>query len=180
MDDRPAQILIVDDEEELRNLLKEHLEDHGYTCFTAPNGQVGLDVLAQEMVDLAVVDIMMPGMTGLSFFQRMKETHPDVAVIFVTAVDDLSLAVEHLKTGASDYLVKPVPLKRFKRAVQQALARRATQLAELHQRMTLEEQVVRQAEGLEARSREVGALNRLLQASLTEDPGPPNEVVNPR
>ena len=173
MTDGPYRILILDDEEQLRNLLKENLEEQGYTCFTAQNGQAGLDVLSQEPVDLAVVDIKMPGMSGLSFFQQLKEEHPEVAAIFVTAVDDLNLAVEHLKHGAYDYLIKPVPLKRMRQAVRQALISQREKNDDEHFRCSLQQEVTKQAEGLEARDREIHALNRLLHEDL-------NKIFDPR
>ena len=89
-------ILIVDDFENSLLLFKQGLEEKGYVCHTAASGSAALEVLATEAVDLALIDVMMPGMTGLSLFQRLKELYPQLAVIFITGVDDLDLAVEHL------------------------------------------------------------------------------------
>ena len=119
---RHPGILIVDDEEGIRELVRRRLEKQGYVCYTAPNGYEALEVLATEAVDLALVDVMMPSMTGLSLFQHVRESYPDVAVIFSTAVDDLSLAVEHIKKGAYDYVVKPVTQARLQRAVEEPSA----------------------------------------------------------
>ena len=105
----------------------------------------------------------MPGMTGITLFQRMKEKHPDVAVIFATALDDLSLAVEHLKDGAYDYLVKPITPKRV---IDDALSRQRTALEENRHMETLEERVDQQARELETTMRELNSLNRALQADL--------------
>ena len=87
---RNHQILVVDDESGLREIHQENLEDAGFICFTAANGQAALDLLAVEAIDLAVVDIIMPGMSGLELFQQMKERYPWIAILFVTAVDQIS------------------------------------------------------------------------------------------
>ena len=113
-----APILVVDDEPGIRDLLKDNLEEQGYVCHTAPDGDAALNVLAEQTVQLALVDIMMPGMTGLSLFERVRERYPDLAVIFVTAWDDLNIAVQNLKNGAYDYVVKPVTRKRLQQAVE--------------------------------------------------------------
>jgi len=168
MQSATIHILIVDDEEGIRELLKLHLEGEGYVCHTAASGDAGLEVLATQRLDLALVDVMMPKMTGLTLFQHMKERHPDVAVVFITAVDDLKIAVENLKNGAYDYVVKPITGQRLQQVVKDTLEKRRAVLDEEHQHNLLEEQTVSQTAELEARAREVGALNRMVQAGLTE------------
>lgn len=101
-------ILIVDDSLDNRLLYTKGLEGRGYVCHTDSSGGAALEVLSREPVDIALIDIMMPGMTGSSLFQHVNELHPEVAVIFLKAVDDLNIAVDHIKKGAYDYLVKPV------------------------------------------------------------------------
>ena len=128
MQNAQAQILIVDDEEGIRDLLRENLEEQGYLCYTAASGESALGILAAHSVDLALVDMMMPGMTGISLFGHMTDRFPDTAVIFDTAVDDLSLAVRQLKKGAYDYMVKPVSRKRLLHSVEEALSKRRTRL----------------------------------------------------
>lgn len=115
------QILVVDDEVGLRDLHQENLEDDGFICFTAGNGPEALDILAVEAIDLAVIDIIMPGMSGLELFELMKDKYPWVAVLFVTAVDQMDVAVARVKGGASDYLVKPVSRTKLIGAVTEAL-----------------------------------------------------------
>lgn len=163
-----SHILIVDDEAVIRELLKVNLEEAGYVCHMAPSGDAALDVLAAETVDLALVDVIMPKMTGLTLFQHMKERHPDVAVVFSTAVDDLNLAVEHLKNGAYDYMVKPMTRKRLYQVVEESLQRRKDKLKEKQQRRLLAEQVTRQVTRLETKERELSSLNRVFQAELTK------------
>ena len=167
MDDSSNHILVVDDEEGIRELLRETLEQNGYRCHTSCDGKGALETLASQPVELALLDMMMPGMTGLSLFQHLKEEYPSTAVIFLTAVDDLSLAVEHLKGGAYDYLVKPVTRKRLRQAVEDALARRLEELKEREERRRLEEQVAEKALALEWKVRELTALNHMIQVDLS-------------
>ena len=148
-----AHVLIVDDEEGLADTYKEALEASGYSCLTALGGEAALEVLATEAIDLALVDIMMPGMSGLTLFHHVKELYPDVATIFVTAVDDHRAVVDNLKEGAFDYLVKPVTLRQLRQSVQEALRKRRGLLAEKEQRRLLEQQITYQARQMEAQER---------------------------
>ena len=117
-------ILVVDDSTDVRVLATEVLSRKGYTCYEASSGAEALEVLATGTIELALLDIVMPNMTRLALFERLRESHPDVAVVFNTGVDDLRLAVDHLKKGAYDYLVKPISRERLERAVEDALDRR--------------------------------------------------------
>ncbi len=160
-------VLIVDDSLDNRLLIRKFLESD-YPCIEASNGNAALDVLGSESVDLALLDIMMPGMTGLSLFQHIMDLYPEVAVIFVTSVDDLRIAVEHLKKGAYEYIVKPVTRERLRGAVDESLEKRASVLEEKQQQMQREERLVRQNQELESRAREISSINRLIQADLTQ------------
>ena len=165
-----GRIIIVDDEQGIRDLLRDNLEEEGYICYAAGSAEEALKILAAQTVELAIVDIMMPEMTGLSLFGYIKELYPDVAVIFATAVNDANLGVQSLKDGASDYIVKPVTRKRLLQEAQDALERREAALQEGQQRRELEELAARQANSLENRDREVRALNQMIQTALEEQP----------
>lgn len=161
-----TQILVVDDEAGIRELFRAVLEEDGYICQTASSGNGALEVLSAGNIALALVDVNMPRMTGLSLFRHIADLHPDVGVMFVTAVDDVELVSEHLNRGAYDYLVKPVSQSRLLQAVKTALERRAA-IAEGHrQREHLEELVIHQSAALRNRDQEVRALNQLIQGSL--------------
>ena len=108
METKATKLLLVDDEEGITELFEEMLEAVGYDCSTAASGEEALEIISEGPVDLALVDIMMPGMSGLTLFQQARALHPDLAVIFVTAVRDIHTAVENLVNGAYNYLVKPV------------------------------------------------------------------------
>ena len=163
-----SHILIVDDEDGIRELFKVILEERGYVCYTAPSGDVALEVLAAETVDLALVDIIMPKMTGTTLFQQVKERYPDVAVVFSTSLDDLNLAVDYLKNGAYDYIVKPMTRERLRQVVEESLQQRKANLKEKQQRSLLAEQVTRKVTQLETKERELSSLNRMFHAELTK------------
>lgn len=161
MSRRNHQILVVDDESGLRDLHQENLEDAGFICFTAANGEDALDVLAVEAIDLAVVDIIMPGMSGLELFERMKQNYPWIAVVFVTAVDQMDVAVSRVKGGALDYLIKPVSRAKLIDAVGEALKKQSEFLENSGNRRHLEELLVHQSKALQNKVRELRALNRM-------------------
>ena len=176
-----ARILIVDDEDGIRDLFRVTLEAEGCVCHTASDGEAALEVLAREPFDLALVDITMPRMSGLALFQHMRDGHSSVSVVFITAVDELTLAVEHLKQGAYDYIVKPVAKARLLGVVEGALGRRQCALQDEQHRRSLEEQTAQQATQLEARMRELSSLNRMFQAELSnkfsEDSTSPKSAI---
>lgn len=138
----------------------------GYLCHAAPSGEAALAVLSNEPVDLALVDIMMPGMTGLTLFQHMKERYPDVAVVFSTAVNDVTIVVDHLKYGAYDFMVKPVSWKRLLQVVSEALDRRHALLQDKQNRKFLEERLYHQARDL---SRIRDSASQSLPASYSDN-----------
>ena len=99
-------ILIADDERDIRNLIKISLEDGGYTALTAQNGKEAWDILTTQKVDLAILDVMMPVMDGFNLLRKIRE-HSTVPVIFLTARADDMDKVLGLGLGADDYLAKP-------------------------------------------------------------------------
>ncbi len=157
MEPANANILIVDDEVGITELYGEVLEQSGYICHTASGGEAALEILAANRIELALLDIAMPGMDGLTLFNHMLERHSDSAVIFITAMDVLNVAVGNLKQGAYDYLVKPVSLERLRQCVSEVLGRRKTML-EQKQKLGLFDQ----------KGRELTALNGLFQRHLDE------------
>ena len=161
-------ILVVDDEDLVRDLFKLNLEEQGFVCHTAARGEEALQVLDRETVDLALVDMMMPGMTGDTLFKQIRERHPEVGIVFVTGVDDPKMAVKHLKDGAQDYVVKPITRGTLLQTVEDALQRRDVELSKAHHWVVLEQQVASQELRLDHRQREVQNLNRLLHEKLSE------------
>jgi DNA-binding NtrC family response regulator len=101
------RIMVVDDELIVRESLKGWLEKFGYGVETAADAQEALKELEREGYDLLFVDIKMPGMDGIELLKRVKEDQPDVIVVMITAHGSIESAIEAMKAGASDYLMKP-------------------------------------------------------------------------
>lgn len=105
MDD--FRILVVDDEEAMRESLAAWLLKGEYSVQKAGSGQEALKVMEELPCDLALVDIKMPGMDGHELLRRMKETHPSTMVVMITAYGSIESAVTAMKEGAEDYILKP-------------------------------------------------------------------------
>ncbi len=102
-----GSILVVDDEEIVRDSLARWLEEDGYQVETAPDGHAALAKLADQAYAILLVDLKMPGMDGLQVLAQARTTQPDAAVIIMTAYATVDTAVQAMKQGAYDYLVKP-------------------------------------------------------------------------
>lgn len=105
------RILVIDDEVSQRELLAGHLERQGHSVRTAGDGEEGLAILHDSGAEAALVDMRMPRMDGLIFIKRSLETNPDLAVVVMTAYGTVESAVEAMKAGAFDYLLKPIDLE---------------------------------------------------------------------
>ncbi|MBI3635293.1 MAG: response regulator [Candidatus Rokubacteria bacterium] len=112
-----GRILIVDDEAPVLEVLSEYFMTQGYAITTAQNGADALDVAGRERPDLVLLDVRMPGMDGVEVLKRLREREPGLAVIMVTANEDVALARETLKIGAFDYVAKPFDFRYLDRAV---------------------------------------------------------------
>ncbi|KPJ89595.1 MAG: hypothetical protein AMS18_12325, partial [Gemmatimonas sp. SG8_17] len=104
----PLKCLVVDDEPQLLDALRRVLESSGYEVLVAPSGVAALEVLGQldpTDVPLVISDIRMPEMDGFTLLRRIRERWPDIAVVMVTAVTEVDVAVACLKLGALDYIL---------------------------------------------------------------------------
>ena len=102
-----TKILIVDDELIMRESLAGWLERDGHLVQTSPSGEDALEKLKETRFDILLVDIKMEGMSGLDVLRHMKESDPDVAVVMITAYGSIPTAIEAMKNGAYDYMLKP-------------------------------------------------------------------------
>lgn len=100
-------ILIIDDDESVRDALKDFLEEKGFKVTTATNGRFGLELLKEDRFDILLVDLMMPGMGGLDVIKETSALHITTPVILVTAYASVQTAVDAMKLGAFDYVTKP-------------------------------------------------------------------------
>lgn len=103
----PRAVLVVDDEEIIRNVMQDILNDSGYKVDVAENGEVALEMAKKAQYDLAFVDVRMPTMDGLEFLEKAKELEPDLDVIMMTGFASVDIAVEAMKLGAFDFITKP-------------------------------------------------------------------------
>ena len=120
----PTKILVVDDDPELQALVSFALAQKGYDVVGAHDAFEGLDAVARERVDLALLDVMMPGMDGLTMLSRLREHHKTLRVIIMTAVATPEAAVGALRDQACDFLSKPFDIEQLLSAVQTALEMR--------------------------------------------------------
>ncbi len=102
-----STIMIVEDDADLREALTDTLKLAGYSVMEANNGNVALDILNNEEVNMVVSDVQMSGMDGETLLKRIKSLHPEIPVVLMTAYGTIQKAVEAMQNGAVDYLVKP-------------------------------------------------------------------------
>jgi DNA-binding NtrC family response regulator len=116
-----AQILIVDDDLNTCQSLATALSKEGHQVFDSHSGEEALEKIRTQEVDLAVIDLMMPGMNGLEFFKTLKAIHPEVVSIMISAQATVELAVSAIKSGIYDFITKPFRLGEIKKAITKAL-----------------------------------------------------------
>jgi len=121
----PLKILLVDDEDGIRKVLKITLESAGYEVLTAPDGESGLDIFVREAPDLVITDIKMPGIDGIELLKRIKHLNPETEVIMITGHGDMDLAVKSLQYEAADFITKPIDSLDLESAIQKAEDRMA-------------------------------------------------------
>jgi putative nucleotidyltransferase with HDIG domain len=143
------RILIVDDEEPIRDFVSAMLSSANYTCSQAASGNEALALLdSGEEFELMLSDLMMPGMDGTALLEAAKERCPDMPVVMVTAVTDVSVALEAIRNGAYDYLLKPFERDQLMTAVRRALENRRLKLENRDYQTNLEALVTARTEQL--------------------------------
>ncbi len=101
------RMLIVDDERDICELLEEFFKTKGFAVLSAFSGEEALDQLGIDPPDVILLDILLPGISGLEVLKRIKERHPRTRVIMVTSLDRTELKTEALQHGAADFVLKP-------------------------------------------------------------------------
>jgi len=134
-----ARILIVDDDWNTLNSLRDALGKEGHEVFEASSGKEALDLIRSQEVELAVIDLMMPGMNGMEFFKTLKAIRPEVLALMISAHATVEAAVSAVKSGIFDFVTKPFRLKEIKKAIAKALEAQALLAENRRLRQTLRE-----------------------------------------
>ena len=100
-------VLIVDDEAPIQYLLSKQLEQWGYVCAAVSSGQEALEKLASRQFDLMLLDVRMPGISGLEVLRQSRDDHPAMVVVMLSALMDVKVIAEAIAMGADDYIAKP-------------------------------------------------------------------------
>jgi putative two-component system response regulator len=167
MPNQQETVLIIDDEAVIRRLLCQKLSSEGYTCQEADSAKQALNKLGSGQIGLAILDIKMPGKSGIEFLPELKASYPDTAVIMATAITEISIAIQCIKQGADDYICKPFNLDEVSLGVQSTLEKRRLQLKIREYQQHLEEKVAEQTR--EIRKLFLGAIEALVFALEAKD-----------
>lgn len=181
-----GNILIADDEEMIRELIDITLSKEGFTCHQASSAEEGLEIINSRKLDMALLDIMMPGRSGIELLKDIKECTPDTTVLMITAMNDMDTALSCIHFGAEDYITKPFNLDRVLLTVKNTMDKRRLVLenreyqANLEQKVREQTEVIRTAMGeinlayehtlaaliraLDAREKEVGSHSERVMA----------------
>ena len=166
--DPGRRVLIVDDELRLRQVLMRLMSRDGFEVAEAASAEAALAYLERTPVTLVLSDLRMPGMDGTELLRAIRERWPDTAVVMITAVADVEVAVSCLSLGAMDYLTKPFHLEEVRARVRQALERRALLVEKRAYQRQLEGQVAEQARRIETLF--LASMQSLADALEVKDP----------
>lgn len=167
MANHEQRILIVDDEAAIRRLLRMKLAKAGYICEEANSAEQALNKLESNYFELVLLDVSMPGKSGIDILPEIKSNHRDTMVIMATAVAESSIAIECMKRGAEDYLCKPFNLEDVNISVERAMEKRDLQLKIREYQQSLEQRVGEQTD--EIRKIFLGAIESLVFALEAKD-----------
>ena len=162
-----ARILVIDDDDLVREFIEEALRRQGYIVHTADSAEEGLRLVADQSFDLVFTDVRMPGASGLDVLRRVRERFPETMVILVTAFGNVEMAVEAMKAGAFEFLLKPCTPEQI-----EMVAARALELRKLRTENELLrcEQMQRQSrDEIVGHSRPMGELFKLMSAAAPQD-----------
>jgi putative two-component system response regulator len=141
-----GNILIADDEEMIRDLINITLTKEGYTCHQAASAEEGLDIINSTKLDMALLDIMMPGRSGIDLLKDIKQFTPDTTVLMITALNDMDTALSCIHFGAEDYITKPFNLDRVLLTVKNVMDKRRLVQENREYQANLEHKVREQTE----------------------------------
>jgi putative two-component system response regulator len=167
MVNKSERILIVDDEVTIRKLLRQKLSREGYQCEEADSAEQALEKLRGNLTELVILDIRMPGKSGIELLPEIKASYPDTAVVMATAVAEINIAIQCMKQGAYDYISKPFNLEEVMLCIDRALEKRRLELKIREYQQHLEQKVEEQTQ--EIRRVFLGAIEALVFALEAKD-----------
>ena len=167
----PTTVLVVDDEEGIRQALDRFLTRLGYRVLQASSGAEALDRQAAEQPQVMLSDIRMPNMTGVELVPKALAHDPDLAIIMLTAIDEPRTAIECLKLGAYDYLIKPVDLDELELSLQGALRQRQLEVERRELEQWLAREVAVRTRDLEEHTTAIGQVALDALAATNSWPG---------
>ena len=121
MMEKKVKILVVDDEAIVRESIRDWLEDAGYQVATAESGEEALALVKEQDFGVMVLDLRLPGMSGIDVLKKVKQLKPQIKSIIITAYPSVLSAVEVMKLGAIDYLIKPVAPDDLEKLIKETL-----------------------------------------------------------
>ncbi|MGD0097689.1 MAG: HD domain-containing phosphohydrolase [Terracidiphilus sp.] len=127
----PAQILVVDDAIQVRSIIGTTLERQGYRVLQAASGREAVDLLEENAIDLVLTEVVIPDWNGIALMEQIRSQHPQLPVVMVTTVREITVAIDSMHRGAYDYLLKPFEREHLLATVERALEHRVT-LQESH------------------------------------------------
>ncbi len=122
------KILIVDDEINIRMTLKDILEDEGYEICLAGTGEKAIKITSQESIDMVILDVKLPGIDGIETFKKIKKINPELDVLMISGHGEISTAVTAVKSGAYDFLEKPLSMIKILTAARNIKEKQSLQL----------------------------------------------------
>jgi putative two-component system response regulator len=167
-DDEARTILIVDDETEAASAVARYFRpDRGWRPTVAHDGAEALEQAAVTPPDVALIDIRMPGMSGMEVLKRLKEVNPRCVMVMLTAVDDAATAMEALKNGATDYVHKPVSLFDLEHTIRSAIEKEGLRFENIDYQKNLETKVAEQTKSLRSLNEALERTNLEIVSALT-------------
>ena len=175
MTEQRGKVLVADDEQTVRKLLQRILEEVGYNVVTATNGLEVLEQVSMLEVDVVLLDIKMPEMSGMEALAKLTADWPEICVIMVTALADAQTAIKAMKLGAYDYITKPFNQDDLVLTMRRAIEKRDFQLKNQRFMLELQQSVKEQAERMHSQFNELvhslAREHKLLHDIATKQPG---------
>src|SRR5713226_9222222 len=121
-----TSLLIIEDDENISTAIEEYFSRSGYTVNSAPDGIAGIEAAVKNRPDVVVLDLMLPKMDGLAVCKELRQKHPQMPILMLTAKDDIVDKVLGLEMGADDYITKPFSLRELEARIKSVLRRSRT------------------------------------------------------